>query len=125
MNWDNLKTQNCPYCGNHLVDTGPEMKCKHCKFHIDHVKCAAIVKSRSGEGESKMKWQNIIEEKCPICGEMLREGEGHHEKLRCTDGRCTFKISNAMLRQILDDPTHPANRFYELDQEVENYEKSN
>lgn len=125
MNWENLKTQSCPYCGYHLEDTGFEMACLHCTFHIEHGKYDSIRENRGSNGDIKMKWQNIIEEKCPMCGERLREGEGRHEKLRCTDASCTFKISNSMLRQILDDPTHPANRFYELDKQVADYEKSN
>ena len=74
-----------------------------------------IEKHRAGiESGSKMKWQNLREEKCPMCDDALSYGIGPYEILVCMSSPgCTFKIRYDVYLGILNDHTHPCNQFYE------------
>lgn len=120
MKWENLIKQVCPYCENSLVDREGEMRCVACIFHIEYVRYHAISKHRTtvNEHTPKMKWQNVVDSLCPICGLKLRDIEGKQGMMRCVDAHCTFKISNDMLHAILQDPNHPANRYYAIEKSI-------
>lgn len=55
-----------------------------------------------------MKWQNLHDNNCPICEKPLND-----DKLkRCSDPDCKFAISEYKFKFILNDPDHPANKFF-------------
>lgn len=61
-----------------------------------------------------MKWQNLIDKKCPSC-----EAEMHRENVsgfQCSSGKCSFFITDRSYAQILMDPTHNLRRWVTQDQ---------
>jgi len=105
LNWENLKRMLCPYCEEPLTEED-EIKCTECFFHIEKRKFKDIA------SRNMFKWQNIHQDKCPVDGYDLVRAEGTYETLRCSNiVNCSFRIREDRLKQILEDPTHAANRF--------------
>lgn len=116
MNWEYLKDNKCPHCGENLRENILEFKCIKCTFVIDSDRKMAIQQHRGNPRIGnivKIKWQNLKEEKCPICGDNLNYGVGVFEVLVCLNTNCSFKIRHDRFVEILNDPTHPCNRFFE------------
>ena len=93
------------------------IRCSMCTFKIDEDRFHAIQAHRSHPERAtvKIKWQNIRDDKCPMCGDSIRPTLlGHLALLRCVSSDCTFKIREERLNEILADPQHPANTFYNL-----------
>lgn len=132
MNWENLQTNSCPYayCGGELVLVEDEalVCCMQCKFYIPESKFNSIKahRSQSGTPAVRLKWQNLHEKRCPICGALLRKAIGMHHMLECGDvKKCSFRIGEKRAQEIMDDPTHSANIFRAkldevIDKELEN-----
>ncbi len=114
MNWENLKTFECPYCGHPLLNTVPDICCSHCDFIIARDRFKRILSNRTNEKPAKpMRWQNLRDARCPLCSDLLvyvTEGKSLFEK--CIVESCGFKISHFQVETILADPAHPANKFY-------------
>jgi len=123
MNWENLRQFRCPYCG-HALEKGPaSIRCTHCHFRIEPERFKSIAENRrqNPTNNIKIKWQNLVSGLCPICGSMLRPNE--EKKLRfqkCINYDCTFKISDNRFGEILNDPNHAANIFYQQEHETNN-----
>lgn len=107
----------CPYCGWSLVDSEPEIVCSHCAFVIEYARFRGIIEQGSGVtsrgvGERQLKWQNLHDGWCPECGDFLYvDSTGRQEYQKCIRSECTFRISSSRVEEILEDKTHPANRF--------------
>lgn len=117
MIWLNLKQNTCPHCSADIVEDHllGEFKCVVCKFHITAAKKLAIETHRANPDSAiiRMRWQNLREEKCPMCASSLDYGVGPYEILACIAPDCTFKIRHDTFLEILGDENHPANTFYE------------
>lgn len=113
MKWENLKDFNCPHCGKPLENREGEIACTNCFFHIskDRFKAILMHRGQSPIAIQKMKWQNLHDHRCPMDGNRLHEG-GSLEMLKCMSAECTFVIRIDSLKRILEDESHPANRFY-------------
>ena len=119
MKWENLQTKQCPHCESALdfgEAVGDEIVCTVCTFHIARRRFEAITEHRHQNSENvvRMKWQYLLKNRCPIDQEMLRPTETKHRRnpsQECMNAACPFKITNALLQEILSDPGHPANRF--------------
>ncbi len=59
------------------------------------------------------KWQNLIEKKCPICGELLTEVKSRTILYEC---ECGFLISRRRYAEILMDDQHILRQFLTPDQ---------
>ncbi len=109
LRWENLKENKCPYCGDPLEQKRSFVNCTWCRFRMELWRFKKIQRTRGNPDEPHpdMKWQNLHRNGCPICGETLIPDElGMH----CETSRCTFRpISDAKVRMILNNPTHPAN----------------
>lgn len=117
MIWERLHEMKCPHCDGDLFDHGEgsdRYGCRHCTFFITKDRFEVITKHRRpNPGEvKKMKWQNLNEMKCPLCGEILAQEARATVVYRCTDGACAFGISEEKITMILADKNHPANRFF-------------
>lgn len=115
MNWENLKLNRCPHCGNNLKEYISEYECTECTFHIEKTRFAAILQNRAYPDRKivKLKWQNIKDDKCPVCSSDLKPNmEGAYEIMKCSSPECVFKIREDKLLSITSDPDHPANKFY-------------
>lgn len=119
MNWENLNDNRCPHCGAELKDNVLEFKCMKCTFIIDSDRKEQIQKHRAHPGGNtvKIKWQNLRDERCPICGGNLNYGIGPFEILACMKDGCTFKIRYDRLAEILNDAEHSCNKFYDREKQ--------
>ena len=119
MNWPELATNQCPYCNGNLVEVEQEFVCLDCNFKIDTHRKISIETHRAHPENAcrKLKWQNLVVEKCPVCSSDLCYGIGPYEILACLNGECSFKIRYDKLQEILDDPTHPCRQFYEREKQ--------
>ena len=120
MEWKNLKYFRCPHCGEKLVeDVGKEwIRCTSCTFVIASTRCKEITIHRSYPEKTiiKMRWQNIKDDHCPVCGSNLYQNmEGKFDILKCVQATCTFKIRTDKLEEILADEMHPANVYHNRD----------
>lgn len=119
MKWQNLRNFRCPHCDEKLKreDNLGIIRCSQCRFIIDKTRFIQISEHRSYPQREiiPMKWQNLKEDRCPICSSNLYPStDGNLEFLLCSGKKkCVFKISIAHLDRILADPNHPANLFYE------------
>lgn len=115
MNWENLKTNHCPHCGQPLIEAGQIFSCTFCTFKIDIGRKMSIETHRAHPEKAgvKIKWQNLKKERCPICESDLDYGTGVYEVLACLNPNCTFKIRHDRFVEIMADPSHPCNQFYE------------
>lgn len=115
MNWEYLKDNKCPHCGQALRENVLEFKCTRCTFTISPERKLSIEEHRAHPERSivKLKWQNLRDERCPICSKALNYTTGIFEILACMDSGCSFKIRHDRFLEILNDETHPCNRFYE------------
>jgi len=114
MTWTNLKEMLCPYCNANLSHD-IEVRCTQCFFHIDKDKFLSIIANRGFPTRKiqKLKWQNLRDDKCPICEhDLIQNIEGVYDIMKCSDANCTFKIRNDKFFAIILDENHPANRFY-------------
>lgn len=119
MDWSKLRTVDCPYCGAHLKLCKDFLQCTSCIFTISEQRFLQIRAHRSGVNPSglRMKWQNILEDHCPVCGDMLTPDlKGLQEFMRCIDADCAFHISCERIREIIDDKNHVAHRFYKINE---------
>lgn len=117
MDWSKLRTVDCPYCGAHLELGKDFLQCTSCLFTISEQRFVQIRAHRSGVNESKikMKWQNILEDHCPVCGDMLTpDTKGQLDYMKCIDSACAFHISSARIKEIVEDKNHVAYRFYQM-----------
>lgn len=117
MKWTNLKNFECPfpYCEATLINTLPEISCSRCSFKIDPNRFKGILSHRGGDSKTskRFRWQNIVDGRCPECGQYLRKStDGRQDFQKCINSECSFIIRENSLNQILADPTHPANKFY-------------
>lgn len=117
MNWENLKYNKCPYDNGDLEESPLDFKfyCTSCRFNIDANRKLSIEAHR-GNPENKgikIKWQNLRDEKCPLCASHLSYGTGAYDILACINGDCTFKIRHDRFVEIMADVSHPCNQFYE------------
>lgn len=60
------------------------------------------------------KWQNLVEGKCPDCGEFLRKEKDKIVLVECT--RCDFFIGEKKMKQILADRNHKMRRHLTSEQ---------
>ncbi len=58
-----------------------------------------------------MKWQNLRDGRCPVCGNILKDGVGPYMILVCTSSECTFRIREDNLLEILRNKNHAANLY--------------
>jgi DNA-directed RNA polymerase subunit RPC12/RpoP len=116
MQWENLRQFRCPYCGHDLQKGKDAIKCTRCHFSIEQERFKSIAENRrqNPTNQIKIKWQNLIEARCPICGNMLKPNEESKVFFqKCISYDCTFKISDSRIGEILNDPKHAANIFYQ------------
>ena len=113
LKWENLREKKCPYCESNINKVGDEMKCEHCYFHIELERCKQIIEHRRLQEETsvRMKWQQLHLGRCPICSDYLTPGNGCYEVLKCANADCTFHIREDRLKDILNDESHPANKY--------------
>lgn len=123
MEWGNLRKFMCPHCGFSLRKEAQEITCSHCTFHIAEEKFKNIAKNRDQVAATvKIRWQNLIDARCPICSEMLTPNhEGNLNFQKCINYDCTFRITDSRLGEILNDKTHAANIFYKENQTHEQF----
>lgn len=115
MKWENLKSHKCPYCSEATILEGGIIRCTQCRFEITKEKAKSITEHRTHperSAEKRFRWQNLHDQCCPECGDMLKPGEGQYELLKCIQAGCRFIIREDMMQRILADEEHPANRFY-------------
>ena len=118
MRWENLRTNDCQYCGKPLHEQDGEICCTVCLFHIEPARFKKILEHRAGMAGRpayRMKWQNLKNGYCPIdgCGGGLEPRAPGATSLQCSLApHCSFRIREERLHEILRDPTHPANRDY-------------
>lgn len=113
MRWENLKNNECPYCGAELYRDGDTHQCTNCTFIIDSQRFMQILQHRARperRGVLRMRWQNLRMGLCPVCKNDLKNGNGPYEIVQCVSAECTFHIREDSMQRILRDPTHPANR---------------
>lgn len=65
-----------------------------------------------------MKWKNLKDGRCPKCGAMLAQ-QKNALILSCSDARCTFRISEQRLLEILKSP--PRSRMIEPEDNLERH----
>lgn len=113
MNWKNLATFSCPYCGGQLFSGEQEVICTSCSFHISNERYRVIYSHRAIAPESipRMHWQNLHNRQCPICSAYLIEESQTFANFYCGNQRCNFRIKKDSFDKILKDPQHPANLF--------------
>lgn len=116
MKWENLTKFICPHCENPLQKSSRDdaIHCTECLFFITYQRYQAILLHRSQKPDFvvKMKWQNIIDNVCPVCESRMRDQEGSFDIHRCSNANCSFKIREDSLQAILANKTHVAWRFY-------------
>ena len=113
MKWENLKNGLCPHCNGKLTKD-LEIRCTRCNFHIDTNKFNGIISHRGTENKDhvKIKWQNLHENKCPICSyEMFDNIKDDMDFHSCMNETCDFSIKDIRMMEILADKNHPANLF--------------
>lgn len=114
MEWKNLATFSCPHCAAPLTDRGEEIRCTRCRFVIERDRYENIKRHRTGPKPANFvpyKWQNVIDDCCPLCGSDL--GPPQAGEIRaCQRKGCRFRISIERLLKIKGDPRHPAHRFH-------------
>ena len=116
MNWDNLKLNLCPHCGDKIEEHGEQFNCIVCAFKIDSGRKLEIEIHRAhpeNRPTKKRHWQNLRDERCPICGGNLNYGAEPYEILSCLKAECSFKIRHDRFLEILADPNHSCNKFFE------------
>lgn len=109
-------THNCPYCGADLdlCDDNGMIRCSSCRFEINEFKYNSIRDvHRRRTVITKMHWQNLKKDRCPMCGDDLSQMPGNFEILRCISSHCSFHIRMDRMEAILADETHPANTYKE------------
>lgn len=112
MNWENLNTQECPFCSKKIEDREGEMRCTKCSFHIEYRRYHQIRAVRSKNGQViRMKWQYLKQGKCPMCEDLLKDSIGKYSVLRCINQDCPFKIREDALAAMLADSSHPVNKY--------------
>lgn len=119
MNWENAKENNCPHCAELLIFEEEIIECTGCKFKIEPERLKLILTHRAKYKQRplhypQMKWQNLIDHKCPICASFLRDRNTgiENQLLECLGG-CGFKIRSVSLDAIIQNPNHLANIFRE------------
>lgn len=116
MKWENLKSNHCPFCGEYIVrdELGLNMKCTYCRFviEIERFNLIALHRGKPEQDHKKMKWQNLHDNKCPLCDQELMEELSRYEIVRCVNLTCDFRIRQDNLNRILQDPNHSANIFH-------------
>lgn len=115
LNWSNLQQNKCPYCAYKLLPVNELgfIECDNCIFNIEKKRFDSIKQNRNeGVRGIHMYWQNLRVSRCPACGDELLETSGNYEILKCIRVLCAFKIRFDRMQEILDDPTHPANKFH-------------
>ena len=117
MNWENLKQNKCPHCSELLEESLIDFKfnCTSCLFTIDISRKLSIEAHRAHPEKAgvKLRWQNLRDERCPICTSHLNYGTGTYDILTCINPDCTFKIRHDRFVEIMADASHPCNQFYE------------
>lgn len=114
MNWQNLSDQKCPHCGEHLEDRNREMRCTSCLFHVEYKKyhqIRAVQQKLEGRERVVMRWQDLKNGKCPMCGGFVKDSTGKYNMTVCNDAMCPFKIRDDDLERILQNPEHPINKY--------------
>ena len=116
MNWEKLKTQECPYCESGKLELHIDeclFRCNTCHFRITMEKYQQVLKHRaSPDAEHKeIMWQELHKGRCPLCTSLLSPGVTRFELYKCINPECDFKIRENRLTQILMDEKHPANLF--------------
>lgn len=116
MIWEKLLTMQCPYekCGKGLAQRDGEIQCTECYFHMDHSKYKGIVHHRlmPTTEHTRLKWQNVIDHKCPICGDNIQSNEKSMGRFVCVGRGCHFSISEKKLVGIINDTDHVAYKFH-------------
>lgn len=114
MKWENLGTFNCPHCEAKLK-MEEEVQCTRCTFHItiERFKSIAAHRAHPGGQVIKMKWQYLINDRCPVCASnLMPEIAGKYSLMKCVESTCAFRIREDKMDEIKSDPDHPANVFY-------------
>ncbi len=117
MKWELLRQRRCPHCEDSLYENQYEkiFECMSCRFNIDQARFVAISRARggykSGSDHVRIQWQYILEDKCPICKDILHVPAGRQEFRKCISPECTFFIKEETVQMILGDPNHPAYKF--------------
>lgn len=114
MKWENLGSFCCPHCGEKLK-MEDEVQCTRCTFRItiDRFKSIAAHRAHPERAVTKMKWQYLIDDRCPVCASNLMPNvEGRYAFMKCISSECTFRIREDKISEIKNDPAHPANVFY-------------
>jgi DNA-directed RNA polymerase subunit RPC12/RpoP len=117
MNWENLKTNSCPFCSANLIEEAETemLHCEACRFRIEVARAKSIATHRNAEGTIvPMRWQLLHKNECPMSGEKLVPIEGATFIKRCVNDECVFRISDKRMIEILDDENHPANRHHRV-----------
>lgn len=115
LKWEMLRTFQCPYDEEELIQDGDNVKCTVCRFKIDYEKYKSLLTHRSSPeiaGKIRHYWQNLKDNRCILCGNFLREAGQQYKVLKCMSPDCTFKISESTLESYTADKMHPMNRSY-------------
>lgn len=124
LKWINLKSFKCPYCdaGLQRHDDG-DLSCTQCFFVIDNERYQSMIENRRQVENTKiqhLRWQNILEERCPACGDLLNEPQGIYAILNCLNIHCNFHIREDSLKAILADKSHIAYTYAKkIDEEID------
>ena len=117
MQWDKLQHNMCPYCLAKMeFDRDLQViNCTACRFNISPARFKLIVENRSNiRNKITLKWQNLIDDRCPQCGEDLIDGVMKQDMrmLVCsTTPSCTFRLGRDKYDMIMNDPLHPAHQY--------------
>ena len=93
-----MSKEKCPLCGGRVVKI-----CKSCTSKMKEKQKPTVL----------LKWQHLHKMECPACKKTLTEGQLKDEKIirYCPDEECDFRIKEETIKEILKNPTHPANLY--------------
>lgn len=118
MKWENLARFHCPVpmCEHPLIRIHPDMdiECTKCTFHIEPNRFKSIEFNRSHPERKKgtNHWENLKENMCPVCNQPLIPCPEYRGVTMCSVEPCPFRIGNASMQRILNNPEHSCNIFY-------------
>lgn len=111
MNWENLKTNQCPHCDSNLYTDQETFhhRCESCYFHISAGRFKSIVNKQS------FAWQNLYKKQCPKCTSEIGIKQVPYNVLYCTSENCDFSMKETNFTSMTSNPNHPINRYSDED----------